>query len=218
MVKKLFSTSLAVTVWVVLWLCVSAAEAIPVTFDFNSVGPTNDDDTISTSMTDVYGSTVTADDVEVQDNTDDPDWIGNSTKFLRSDSGADFEILFNDLPIVALLGTTRGYVFDETLGADFAILAYNSNWSASGGDIESPNPAALVDTFSVSGLSNNTEVDIPDIFFPQTVFLLVISNSGAEDVGIDDLSVTPVPEPSTIVLFGLGILGVLGYGYHRKRR
>ncbi|MBC8235915.1 PEP-CTERM sorting domain-containing protein [bacterium] len=28
----------------------------------------------------------------------------------------------------------------------------------------------------------------------------------------------PIPEPSTLVLFGLGFLGVLGYGLHRKRR
>ena len=27
----------------------------------------------------------------------------------------------------------------------------------------------------------------------------------------------PIPEPSTLVLFGVGILGVLGYGYRRKR-
>ena len=29
--------------------------------------------------------------------------------------------------------------------------------------------------------------------------------------------VAPIPEPSTIVLFGVGFLGILGYVYHRKR-
>ncbi|MBC8427654.1 PEP-CTERM sorting domain-containing protein [bacterium] len=28
----------------------------------------------------------------------------------------------------------------------------------------------------------------------------------------------PIPEPSTLVLFGLGFLGILGYVYRRKRR
>jgi hypothetical protein len=32
------------------------------------------------------------------------------------------------------------------------------------------------------------------------------------------LEVNPVPEPSTIILFGIGMLGVLGYGLSRKRR
>lgn len=29
---------------------------------------------------------------------------------------------------------------------------------------------------------------------------------------------TPIPEPSTLILFGIGMLGVLGYGFSRKRR
>ncbi|MBM3241517.1 PEP-CTERM sorting domain-containing protein [Candidatus Poribacteria bacterium] len=172
-------------------------------------------------MTGVYGSTVTTDDVEVQNNaTDDPDWSSNSTNFLRTGDGegADFEILFNNLPIVALWGTTRGYVFKATTSADFVLRAYNNNWSATGGTLENPNSTALVYTLSKFVPSDGTEVDIPDIVFSQPVSLLVISDSGAADVGIDDLSVTPVPEPSTIVLFGLGIFGVLGYAYRRKRR
>jgi PEP-CTERM motif len=35
--------------------------------------------------------------------------------------------------------------------------------------------------------------------------------------GWDNLSVTPVPEPSSIVLFGVGLLGVLGRRYRRRR-
>jgi len=28
----------------------------------------------------------------------------------------------------------------------------------------------------------------------------------------------PIPEPGTLVLFGIGMLGVLGYGFRRNRR
>jgi len=39
-----------------------------------------------------------------------------------------------------------------------------------------------------------------------------------QDIGYE-VTVTPaIPEPSTIALFGIGVLGVIGYGFIRKRR
>jgi hypothetical protein len=44
-----------------------------------------------------------------------------------------------------------------------------------------------------------------------------IGDIGAGTLAVRGIAVGAVPEPATITLFGLGIAGLLGYGWHRRR-
>ena len=185
-------------------------------FNFNSLSDEGNSTTISTYMTGVYGSTVTVSDATA----DNDNWNGNTTIAIRTASsvGGDFEILFVNTPIISLLGiggtgSTVGYVYDATSGDDFSLKAYDSTY----GDVENPNPSAQVDIgYAVDygtawflwwqyDVGDDSVVNIPDLMFSRPVSLLVISDEGTKDVGIDNLQVTPVPVPAAVLLGMLGL-------------
>jgi hypothetical protein len=72
-------------------------------------------------------------------------------------------------------------------------------------------------------LGDNSVVNIPDLLFSRPVSLLVISDGGTKDVGIDNLQVEPyvasggavIPAPGAILL---GSIGVGLVGWLRRRR
>ena len=81
-------------------------------------------------------------------------------------------------------------------------------------DEENPNPDALVYSRSWYA-SSYTTIDIPDITFSSNVSLLVFSDGGSEDVGIDNLRVDsyvapPIVETENIPVPGAVLLGLLG--------
>ena len=170
-------------------------------------------------MTGVYGSTITVTDAIARKDTSSSggyDWPGNLTTFIWTDvdnSERDFEILFVDTPITGISGDTRGFVYDATSGTDFTIRAYDNNYTNYGGTVESPWSGAQVFEQSWDVPADKTEIDIPDITFGSNVSLLLFRNEGEHDVAIDNLTVTPIPEPTTIGLLGLGALSLL----RRKR-
>ena len=43
------------------------------------------------------------------------------------------------------------------------------------------------------------------------------SGSLGSDSFIDNISIEPIPEPSSLALLGIGALGLMGYGWRRKR-
>ena len=57
-----------------------------------------------------------------------------------------------------------------------------------------------------------------------TITLAANPPAGAETFSLDNVvlgssgSSSPVPEPNTLVLFGIAVLSVLGYGYRRKKK
>ncbi|MBI1925173.1 PEP-CTERM sorting domain-containing protein [Candidatus Poribacteria bacterium] len=56
------------------------------------------------------------------------------------------------------------------------------------------------------------EVTVPDNYFG-----IFTGAPGGDRVGMGELQFNAVPEPSTLVLFGVAICGVLGYAYRRKK-
>jgi len=204
--KKLITVCAVVS----MVLAVSPAQAL-VTFDFEGatlVGTSTEaNQRVSDYMTGVYGSSVTGTDGWVINNAlSGVDWLGNDGQWLRTRAeGAvpwDFEISFDTVPITSASGDF--YVFVGT-GADFTITAYDSTY----GDRETPIASALVTSQS---WNSGTGADTFNLSFGSPVSLLVFSDGGYDDVAIDNLKVTPIPEPGTILLLGLGGL------FLRKRK
>lgn len=49
----------------------------------------------------------------------------------------------------------------------------------------------------------------------QLWFYMISPNYGNEGIGLDNISVTAAPEPSTIILLGIGIISLLAYSWRR---
>lgn len=186
----------AVTVTILGMFCWAASpvRAEVVTFDFNSLPFFARDAGISEYMTGVYGSPVTTDGARsTRERTDDATNTFISTSLQLLNRG-DFEILFGEVPIIG--AEFEGHIIDATAGDDFTFLA-------------------LFDNDLIFELSRDEGLEIFDsgwIDFAEPVNRLIISDSGRKDVGIDDLSVMPVPEPATALLL------LIGGGFAARRR
>ncbi len=184
--------------------CMASAAQAGVVFDYNGTAYSTAG-SVSTYMSGVYGSQVTMTGAYSTNNTLTAPapgvlWTGNASDYLRVGAGLpptppftdkDFEISFDAVPIIGV--QMLGYIFDEARGpTDFQIFAYDASY----GNRENPNPAALVFNQQFDVTANGTQVLVGAPQFSRPVSLLVISNHGSFDVGIDDLTVT-IPEPTT---------------------
>jgi len=212
-----------------MWLSVVAILAVvtpaqaAVTFDFEgaTVGGAGPDyvgsanQRVTDYMTAVYGSSVTATGAAAWTNDDvGADWAGKTgtDKWLRTYGSASvtpglFQISFDALPILA--GGFDAYVFAATADADFTVSFYTSDY----GDRYNPNPGAHLGTFptdfGVGGM-------VVSFVSPVPISLMVFSNEGWHDIGIDNLTVMPVvPAPGAILL---GTIGAGLIGWLRRRR
>jgi len=157
-------------------------------------------------MTGEYGSSVTATGAAAWKNAEtdplDVDWPGktNDDQWLRTYGSQSvtpkaFQISFDTVPITGMSGDF--HVFEATEGADFVVKAYDSSY----GNRYAPNSSALV---AEQSWDFGTGSGVFDIDFSSSVSLLVCSDDGWYDIAIDNLTVTPIPEPATLLLLGLG--------------
>lgn len=186
----------------------TAARADIVSFDFDGVAAAFGEASVTSYMTSIYGSAVTATDTVALTNANvvQPEymWNGNDTRHLRNAvlSGGDFEISFDDAPITGF--KFSGYVFRDSGGIDFGYAAYDSTYV----DRETPGVTGLVD-FDLFIASAGTQIDSGWIMFPSPVSLLVFSDSLVSDVGVDNLMVIPAPGAALLAVLGLGGIGAL---------
>lgn len=180
-----------------LMVATSAATAQTVTFDFDALGRFDGSRNISTYMTDLYGTSITVDGARAATDANDAAdrFIATSLQLLNR---GDFEILFDETPIVGL--QFEGYVLDATPGDDFTLRAFNDD--------------SLLLMVEVVARDNGEEVFQTEWFaLPAAANRLVVSDTGRKDVGIDNLVVQPVPEPATVALMLVGA----GAVYLRRR-
>ncbi len=191
-------------------VALSAAAQASFNFNFNGTAFSNSAG-LSTYMSGIYGSSIAVSDAIGTNNTFAPTpgetWDFNNTDYARvgpAGVGRDMEFHFQQVAIRSV--SLRGFVFDEARGPrDFRMTAYDSTF----GNVETPNAGAQVFSITFNVAANGTEVLIPLVNFSRPVSLLVFSDMGAFDVGIDDLVVQAVPVPAAAVLgvLGLGLIG-----------
>ncbi len=222
--SMLRAAGVAAVIVVSMGHAVHAASVVEFDFDVPFLRSGDGPDRLSLYMSFLYGSQVTATDATV-DVSPSPVF----DKYIYTDrstgpAGSDLEISFDDLPIQQF--GFIGYVFRATLGADFRVRAYNSDYdtgtySVFGFDVPhsrgAPNPASLVRDFSyeVGGPFATGFVPETTLRFDEPVELLVISNSGVHDVGVDNLRVKAMPTPTAA---GAGLALVAGVLAMRRGR
>lgn len=192
----------------------SGAEAGLTTFNFENVALRASDTQISNYMSSLYGSSVTVSRGQTDNNTtitifnntyiiDLQPWLGNTGRFLYADvldlPGTSVDIAFNDVAISSL--SFDGYVFRENFQDDFHFKAYDANGNL-----------VTARTFQGYGGFNSGLIQ-----FDRAVSMIRFSNNLIHDIGIDNLSVTAVPEPTTVAAGLLGI-SLTGMGLALRRR
>jgi hypothetical protein len=178
------------------------ASATSTTFDFTGVSNLN------TYMDTTFGSNVDVSNLESRTQSG----IFGGSAAIRTDNGAtgslDFDPSSSGLPStfkILSVSFTWG-VYDSTTGYDFVLDVYND---ATG---------LWVDNyFTKSYVSDGAYGNSGTLTFAgnMEVTQLRIHDDGENDVGIDNLvindnrtTVSPVPEPGTMLLLGFGLLGL----------
>jgi hypothetical protein len=170
------------------------AEATLVSFDFEGAPYLGGAAAIESYMEGVYGSDITVANGLVGNGV--PDGPLGPDHYIQNNPTLGvhwFSISFNAVPIVAVS-------FDWGVRLDNLTASADGNVFFSG-------PYSAFD-------SGNTGT----INFASPVTTLEFTDGFLGEIEIDNLEVTPVPEPATMLLLGFGLLGLLGYGIHRKKK
>jgi PEP-CTERM motif-containing protein len=154
------------------------------------------------------------------------DWFGGFFSFGDHTTGAGLMLAVDG-------ATTPGIVvWQETVNASILQTYEFTGWGASMGQGQpgiDPNPAllnfyandVLFGSFSVpatNGVWTPFRSTVNLLPGPVTLKIIDLTTAGfGNDFTLDDLSFAAVPEPSGIVLIGIGVLGLVCYGWRKAR-
>ncbi len=138
-------------------------------------------------------------------------------------------------------GLQGGPLNEYWLRADFASFVDSVSLDAIGDSFPIPGDAGdyglllaynasdvLIDSYQTSALTSYGMVETMSVttsVHGDSIAYILASAYGHDMIALDNLQYnvisepsTVIPEPNTLVLFGLGFLGLVGYVYRRKRR
>jgi len=175
-------------VTVVLCALVGNATADIICFDFDELTSGSSPKTIESYMESVYGSDIKVKHAIVDD---DAGLLGPDSFIQNKPSSGKnwFSISFKDLPIIAVS-------FDWAVEEDafHALAAFVD---------DDDDDEEFIDIFS-EGWKWRRSGNSGTIYFDSPVKTLKFTGSYSGKIQLDNLCVTPVPEPATVCLLGLG--------------
>jgi hypothetical protein len=144
---------------------------------------------------------------------DAPAGTGNSVLMMTSLTGDPLAVS-REIAIEETMEVSFEYVFDDVGKIEIfagALLLDTLDCPASGAG--APGSGAFAQYVGAFDLSQ-TNIDFGDYY----EFQISLSGLGAPTAYIDDLEVVAVPEPIPLVLLTTGALGLLVYGWRKRRR
>lgn len=173
-----------------------------VLFDFDDAPYTNDTSQIEAYMEGIYGSDITFENGRIGDGLImGPTWDYDGDQYLQSLNVPWlpnwFKITFEEVPFTELSfqwGMRQDPIYVEVDGVEIFSRGYS--W---------PNLSGYSGLLRLSdfGLTSGSEIYVHDRYIGE--------------VNIDDLYVKPVPEPTTMLLIGSGLIGLAGFRRRLKK-
>jgi hypothetical protein len=142
---------------------------------------------------------------------------GNQFVTMGGGAGASGTAHWEQLLTGLTPGTTYALAFDMATEVDASLISSQSI------TVDFPTGSSTPATTFTTGPSSanywrNWETKTMDFVADNSSVDLQFSATTQYDVGLDDVRVNAVPEPSTLAAFGVGAVGVLGSTWTRRRR